>query len=46
MGNADTTASGVNFGEASGLAESTAGQQHFGNGLGWSLCRFCGLLPA
>jgi hypothetical protein len=45
MGKVDTAASGVNFGEASGLTESTTGQQHFGNGLGWSLGRFCGLLP-
>jgi hypothetical protein len=43
MGKADTAASGVNFGEASGLTESTAGQQHFGDGLGWLLGRCCGL---
>jgi hypothetical protein len=45
MGSTDTARSGVNLGESSGLTESTAGQQHVGNGPGWSLCRFCGILP-
>jgi hypothetical protein len=46
MGNTATATSGVNVGELSGLTESMPGQQHFGNGPGRSLGRFCGTLSA